>query len=630
MKRSGTDKDQSRRRTDKESLRTRKAPSISWWQPALVGLLALLCFVQTAGYGFVWDDTEQIVANSRIRSFANVPTAFQEDFWAFYGSRIHGHYFRPLQTVSYMIAYAFGGLSPAPYHWLNIILHVLASLACFWAGWELFHSPVICLWGGLLFAAHPMHTESVAWIAGITDLGCALFYFAALAAWRRSDRAARPLFWMALSALGFFAALLFKETAVTFPAAAIASDFVPDENNARGAPGARWGRWAILAVVLVLYVALRMQALGALTGISRSIPIGPVDRILTTAFLLGFYLWKLALPVWQNAYYVFLPASRLPLSVLAPPILFLLLYCLAAWRVRINRKLLYLAGWVIVALAPVLSIESVGQNVFAERYLYIPSLGFCLLLPAVAESFLSARAWARTRTVVATLVAAFALLSFIRNPVWKDNESLYSRTIAASPDAAMMHQNLGIIRYQRGDRLASEQQFEAALEAESRAYIRSPRDRYNALIGLSTLDLDAGRLGQAWQRAGEARSINPDWEEAYRVLGTIRSRESRDAEAEALLSRAVALKPSDVVARVNLGSVLLFLRKPLEAESQFRAALEYDPESAQAHLGAAMSSLQLGRRAEALAQVKEALRIQPGYPEALALARQIEAGMALK
>jgi tetratricopeptide (TPR) repeat protein len=285
---------------------------------------------------------------------------------------------------------------------------------------------------------------------------------------------------------------------------------------------------------------------------------------------------------------------------------------------------------VIVALLPVLSLGSVGQNVFAERYLYIPSLGFCLLVPAAAERFLSGRAGGRAWLAGAVLVTAFAVLCFFRNPVWRDNETLCSQTVAVSPDAAMMHQNLGIVRYQRGDLTASAQQFEAALEAESRAYICSPRDRYNALIGLSTIHLDAGNLTQAWQTASDARGINPDWEEAYRILGTIRSRENRDVEAEALLSRAVALKSSDVAARINLGSVLLFRKKPLEAEAQFRAALEYDSESAPAHLGAAMCSFQLGRRTEALEHVKEALRIHPGYPDALTLGRQIAAGMALK
>lgn len=101
-------------------------PTIHTWHVALVLLVALVCYVQTAGYGFVWDDTEQIAGNSRIRSFSQLGDAFQENFWAFYGPQAHGYCYRPLQIFAYMIGYFLGGLSPGPYHWLNIVLHVMA------------------------------------------------------------------------------------------------------------------------------------------------------------------------------------------------------------------------------------------------------------------------------------------------------------------------------------------------------------------------------------------------------------------------------------------------------------------------------------------------------------------------
>jgi tetratricopeptide (TPR) repeat protein len=424
--------------------------------------------------------------------------------------------------------------------------------------------------------------------------------------------------------LALFLALLYKEMALTFPLLAIAADFVGDEDVAGLVPRARWGRWSSLAIVLGGYVALRVHALGSLMGTPQHISIGPLDRVSTSVYLLALYLWKLLLPFGQNAYYVFRPFSQLSIKTWGPPILLLLFCAWLAWRHRADTKLLYLAGWVVITLAPVLSLGSVGQNVFAERYLYIPSLGFCLLLPAVAERCLNAGARAKASIGVAAIVAGFALLSLYRNPVWQDNETFYSQTVAASPDAAMMHQNLGVVWYQKGNHQASLQQFEAALEAEAHAFIHSPRDRYNALIGLSTIHLDAGRLEQAWQIAIDALAINTEWEEAYRVLGTIRSRQSRDDEAEELLSRAVALKPSDVIARINLGSVLIFRKKPLEAESQFRAALAYDSRSVPAHLGAAMSAFQLGRRADAIEQVKEVLRIEPGNRDAIGFLRQLE------
>jgi protein O-mannosyl-transferase len=132
------------------------------WHLVLVLAVAFGCYVQTAGYQFVWDDNQQIAANDRIRSFANLGAAFQENFWAFLGPNVHGHYYRPLQTVSYMIGYALGGASPWPYRWICVLFHGVASLMVVWLAWELSLNPRNAFWAGMLFAAHPMHTESVA------------------------------------------------------------------------------------------------------------------------------------------------------------------------------------------------------------------------------------------------------------------------------------------------------------------------------------------------------------------------------------------------------------------------------------------------------------------------------------
>src|SRR6058998_2513305 len=157
--------------TSHSLLVTRHSSFVNWWRPALVALVPLLCFVQTSSYAFVYDDDVQIVLNPRIRSFANLRTAFTENFWAFNSSSSFSNYFRPLQTITYMLGYAGGGLAPPVYHRINIVLHVLASLAAYWLGRQLFRTGSIALWGALLFAAHPMHTETVAWIAGLTDAG---------------------------------------------------------------------------------------------------------------------------------------------------------------------------------------------------------------------------------------------------------------------------------------------------------------------------------------------------------------------------------------------------------------------------------------------------------------------------
>jgi len=589
-----------------------------------VALLAFACYVQTAGYGLVWDDNLQLTNNDRIRSFANLGTAFTEQFWAFMG---RWHYYRPLQTVSYMIGYAIGGLSPAPYHWLNIILHVLASLAVFWFGWELFRNSRIALWGGLLFAAHPMHTESVAWSAAITDVGCALFYFLALVAWRRSSSGKRPWLWLAASAIALLMALLYKEMALTFPIFAIALDWIHEKETGTASWAARLLRSLPWAIALAVYLALRIHALGSFAPATKAVDLGPLDWLLTLAYLLGHYLQKLLLPVGHNAFYVFAPFSHLSVTDWVLPLLLLLGWAWLSWKLlREDVKLLFLAGWTILTLAPVLNIGGIGQNVFAERYLYIPSLGACLLLAALAERYGSASSRVRWSIAGAVIVAGLAFLTLHRNPVWQDDRTLLTVTLGFSPDIVKNHQDLGIVYLEKGDLPAALNEFETALATEARIFLRSPQNRYAALLGISAVHLKAGRLEEAWNYAAEARDLFPQRAEAYRTLGLVRFGQHRNAEAEELLNRAVAMDPADSAARVNLGILLLSSGKPTEATLQFRAALAQEPHSVPARLGLALSLNQNGRRTEALALVREVLAVEPSNPDALTFLKQLNSG----
>ena len=290
--------------------------------PHLPVIISLLCYLQTVGYEFVWDDNTQIPGTPiRIRSFSNLFAAFNEHFWEFFG--VKGHYYRPLHTVSYMAAYAVGGLSPAVYHWLNIILNAFAVFAAFWLGYELFKNARLAFWGALLFAVHPMHTENVAWNAGITDLGCALFYFISLIAWRRSNGGRR--YWLWVSALSFFMALLYKETAATLPLIALMMDFAFEQENARISVRNRITRLLPLALAFICYLGLRYHALGSLylRGEGKAASLGAVDYILTVIYLAGLYIAKLVIPIGHVAYNNFRPFSEMTFGEWIPPVLLL-------------------------------------------------------------------------------------------------------------------------------------------------------------------------------------------------------------------------------------------------------------------------------------------------------------------
>ena len=603
-----------------------KKSGIPWWYLAVVTVVALASYVQTAGFEFVYDDNVQIVTNLRIRSFSHLGAAFRENFWAFGGNTSLTNYYRPFQTLTYMIGYGLGGLEPGVYHWINIVLHLGATLLVFWIGWLLFHTAWVAFWGGILFAVHPMHAESVAWIAGVTDVGCALFLFASLAAYLKFREAGRQkTLWLALSLGAFLAALFFKETALTFPLALLILE-LSDRRESAVAWKTRIGWWLPYVGVLGVYLILRIQALGAFSRAVNPVPITLTDRILTAIYFVARYLQKLVVPVGHNAFYVFQPFSRLSFTDWLLPLLLLFLAAWFAWRyIRKEGKLWFLLAWIIVALIPVLSLTSVGRNVFTERYLYIPSLGVCLLIPALVDRYLGAFRKPAT-LVLAGIAALLGWLTIQRAAVWRDDRTLYTSTLAVSPDAAPFHLNLGIHYFRQRNLPAARREFVAGLEADSKMLLSSPQDRYNALLGLSSVASAEGKLDEARKYAEEARDLMPHLGDAYRALGGLMGRQGQYGEAEKFLRRALEINPANASAHQNLGNILMVRNELAAAESEYRTALELDPRSSETRIALGFLLSQTNRNGDALAVLREALDLEPNNEQVRAAFQQISSG----
>jgi hypothetical protein len=214
---------------------------------------------------FVWDDQFQVVRNETIRSLGNLPQAFSGSLWSFMyseggsGNEIFKRYYRPLQTVVYMFAYAIGGLSPWLFHLFNVALHTGTTVLVYIFAVQMGVEAITALLAAALFAVHPIHTEAVSWIAGVGDLSCGLFYFAGLCAFiyflkhRKASSA-----W--LFSLCFLGALLSKEVGITLPiAAGLLVLGLPGEIR----PTRKDLPWLALPLgVLLVYTGLRINAVG--------------------------------------------------------------------------------------------------------------------------------------------------------------------------------------------------------------------------------------------------------------------------------------------------------------------------------------------------------------------------------
>lgn len=493
-----------------QSAREGQAKELAPFQATMVRHITAAVFLAilvTAGYlnilqnGFVWDDTKQILENTSIKPGAPWLPLFTSDVWAFtHPSRPSvNNYYRPLQTLTYKATAQFFGFSAPAFHAVNLILHLLAKLLTYFILYQLTRRVAHALSAAALFALHPIHTEAVAWASALPELGCAVFFLLAYLQFllatrppaKESIQSLETLFrrpWMCfLSCVCFALALLWKEMAVTLPLV-VASHvilFSPDHLSLRArtqrAFRATLPYWAVLAA----YLLLRHYALGFLYVSQRKWALSPSEYFLTVVDLIGKYWWKLLLPVHLNAYHMFYPVR----SPLEPRVLVAILFCAAAVAaVAYSYRRVPLAGfaisWVFLTLVPVLDVRAVGRNVFAERYLYIPSVGFCALVVWLAARGIARlpngwRPWAGIG-VLMTVMALFFMQTIERNADWHDPFTFFSRTVQTSPNSPDMQNGLAeLLRSQRNDLKGAEGHYRRAL---SLAQAQSPQSGIKSIL----------------------------------------------------------------------------------------------------------------------------------------------------
>ncbi|MGA9567130.1 MAG: hypothetical protein WBS19_16525, partial [Candidatus Korobacteraceae bacterium] len=398
------------------------------WRPLLAGCLLLalsiLPYVNSLRNGFVWDDHQQIVMNPDLRPGADWSHLFSAGVWGYLhrGSAASNIYYRPLQMATYRSVIALSGVNPFAFHIVNLMFAAASVLLAFGFFWKATRRMGIAFEGAALFAVHPIHSEAVDWISALPDIGCTLFILASFVLFLfvygespADSRSATPtskpwLLWIA-SVACFATSLLWKETAVVFPLL-IAVYVLLNSHRADNIKRAKSAAMLSLPfwIMLAGYLLLRFRLLGVIAASQRNWQLTPLQFALTVPYLLMTYWWKLLVPTPLNAYHLFVPiGSPFGLRALAG-ILFLVAACACVvYAARRKPLIAFSMVWVFIALIPVTDIYAVGRNVFAERYLYLPSVGFCLLVALLAAEALE-RVPKQFRKSVAISAAAVVVL----------------------------------------------------------------------------------------------------------------------------------------------------------------------------------------------------------------------------
>ncbi|MBI1813521.1 MAG: hypothetical protein HYR72_00940 [Deltaproteobacteria bacterium] len=536
------------------------AAAPAWLWGIGVTAIAALVYLPALRNGFIWDDPlvlEQLRAIHGWRDLVFLPNA------------IPRYYFRPLIFLSFLLDRAVGGETPFAFHCSVVALHALNTALVWWLGVRLFAAPAAAALATLVFAVHPIHVESVAWIAGRSDVIATAFLLASaiMLTYMR-------LRWTAAAAvMAYFLALLSKEAALGGLLVLPLIDFVLAHRP-------RWRANAALLLVTVIYFLVRRVALGAaMTGIATTAPAETVIRNLLAAF--GFYVSKLVLPIGLSAYVPEVPGGWIlpALGVVALSAL----AAIGALACRHNeRRLAFFVWWFVCTLAPalVVIVRMSAQAPLADRYLYLPSVGVCLLLTRLAA--FSGRWRAPTWIVITIVGGVLAVMTIARNRVWADDLLFWQDITAKAPTYALGHRELAQI-YLRRDQIA-----EADAALQRALHGKSDRDgRVMTLNNAATLYLRQQRLDDAERALQEALTLFPH---AYLYYGLGRVAVSRAEQAQARgdgdeamrqvshardqLTQAVALDPGNAKAHALLGQVLYNLRDLPAARLHLQQALQ--------------------------------------------------------
>ncbi len=397
-----------------------------WAAPVAIVLLAVALHWSLLDKGFVSDDLSQVLNNPYLRSPRSLGQIFSSHVWSFRGPEEKSNYYRPMMHLLYMACYGLFGLESAGFHAANLLFHAGCSLLVFYLGRALgaaWCAGPSALLAALLFAVHPVHTEAIAWIAAVTELSYAFFFLLSVYLYVRG----RPV-WSAAVAL---LALLSKETALM-----LLPLLVVYEHWFRKPGGGR--AYLYHLAPLAIYFALRTWALGGLVMVTNPFSQSLSSHVYSTVYLTGIYLSRLVAPApfhlgghlggqLQGQLQGMLdPASSLPnWGFLLCSALVACLAGAAAW-LRWRGQGLWFAGlWVVLLLVPVLyPFRVVGANYFAERYLYLPAVGFCWIVAALF----------RARPVACVLLLLnFCLLTYYRSADWRQDIRVFVVSLQPAP-----------------------------------------------------------------------------------------------------------------------------------------------------------------------------------------------------
>jgi tetratricopeptide (TPR) repeat protein len=606
-----------------------------WFIPAVIALITFVVFLPTLQNGFVnWDDEAHLLENPHYRGLG-----WEQLRWmfttCFQGSCM------ALNWVTYGLDYVLWGMNPSGYHFTSLLVHVANAVVFYFLSLRLLRlglgaSNVLpnlpirlaASFSALFFSLHPLQVEAVAWTTG-REIPIACFFFLLtlicyLRAAENESAGSSRWGWMGAAWIFYVLSLLGKEAALCLPFALLVLDFYPLRRLGGGhgrwfGPQARQVGWEKIPFLLLALAAgvrgtLEKQQAGSIYPIAG---YGVLPRLAQVLHSLAFYPWKTLVPTGLSPLYPLHPFTGLwNLPVLLSGALVLSLS--AGSFVARRRWPAGLAAWCfyVLLLLPVSGIVAFGPYVAADRFSYLPSLGWAVLAGAgtlyVWQRWLSdgtgRQGFVFAGGLCLVVLVGLSSLTWQQTKVWHDSERLWRHALALDEESSLAHNNLGLVLAKRGALDDAINHFRRALQIDP-AFVEAHTNLGNFLA------LQGSRR-EAIAHLRYALEIEPGFANAHNTLGNILLDEGELAEAVAHFRKALQTKPKSAMIHYNLGRALAKRGDWKEAIAEYRQALEIDPGDADIHNNLGLLLANRGSIDGAVEQFREALRANPNYAKA--------------
>lgn len=580
-----------------------KSGSFKAYQLYLAALVAVtfIAFFPSLQNGFTnWDDPVYVTENSFL---------FNANWGALFSEPISLNY-HPLTMLSLAINYQISGLEPFGYHLTNLVLHLINTVLVFFFILRLApkNSIFVPFFTALLFGIHPMHVESVAWISERKDVLYVLFFLSGLITYLRY-REKQETKWLLITGVLFLLSLLSKAMAVVFPVILLLIDWFKGRKLDQRA----WLEKVPFFVLSLFFggLAYKIQSAGAITDFAV---LSFFQRIIFAAYGFCMYLFKAIVPVQMSAYYPYpdLQASLPPAYYLCP-LIGIGLGGWALWQAKRNRMPLFGLGFYLVTVALVLQFISVGKAIMADRYTYLPYVGVFFLIFHFAFAFAEKKP--TYHPPVKGIAIAFALLmaaiTFQRNQVWKDSETLWTDVIQKFPERAdEAYANRGSFRGKSG-------RIDEAIPDLEKAIAINPK-MGNVYESMGNAYGSKGQMEKSLEAFSKAIELEPDNANFFLNRAISYAMMQRYDQALQDFDQAIKLQPTgNQLAAIYANRAILYLNRSdvNNAESDATKSLQLNPNQPTAHFCMAKVYAAKNQKASALQSAQRAKQLGFQVPD---------------